>query len=100
MNEPFASPEPEKESNIINFLIAGAGVIMMLCACSLLPLIAIKNINSQILALEPTLVPVSGGEKSSNSAKRIQEAPAGSQQIEALAYSSQTPVVVMFDADW
>ena len=95
MTDPFYSSEPQKESNsLINYLIAGFGIVMMLCACSLVPLILVRNGRFQtVQAAQPAHPFVYTGQQ-------VHNVPAGSRRISALSHSSEAAVIVMFDADW
>lgn len=95
MAESFNSSEPQKESNsLINYLIAGFGIVMMLCACSLVPLILVRNGRSQAAQAAHLAEPFV------YTGQQVHNVPAGSRSISALSHSSQAPVIVMFDADW
>lgn len=97
MRDSFSSPEPKKESNaIINYLIAGLGVMLMLCACSLVPLILVRNGRFQTAQASP----VANEELFVYTGQQVHTVPAGSRSITALSHSSEAPVIVMFDADW
>ena len=97
MTEPFNSPEtPPVSKSEINVVIAGIGIVFILCACSLLPSILIRNGRLQLFES----IPAATAEPFVYTGQQIVTVPAGSRSISALSHSSQAPVIVMFDAAW
>ena len=97
MTEPFNSTEPTPVSKSeINVVIAGVGIVFILCACSLLPSILVRNGRLQLFES----IPEATAEPFVYTGQHVYTVPAGSRSISALSHSSQAPVVVMFDADW
>ena len=96
MDDPFISEEPKKSSNaFIDTLLIASGLMFMLLAFCLGTYLFLRNSMTQMI--NPVTV---DAEPFVYNGKQIYHVPAGSRQIEALSYSSQAPVVVMFDADW
>ncbi len=94
MNDPIYPSETKKESNVLtDMILIGAGLMFMLIAFGLLALFMVRNGRAQAADPADTEGYVYDGNP-------ISHVPAGSRKIEALAYSNQVPVVVMFDADW
>lgn len=77
-------------------MLAGVGIVLLLCIGSFVPSILIRNGRWQLFesAPEATVAPFA------YTGEQIYTVPAGSRNIFALSHSSQAPVVVMFDADW
>lgn len=97
MTEPFNSTEPPPVPNSeIKMLLAGVGIVLMLCVCSFMPSILIRN--GRLKLFES--IPAATAEPFVYTGQHIYTVPAGSRTISALSHSSQAPVVVMFDADW
>jgi thiol-disulfide isomerase/thioredoxin len=97
MTEPFNSSEsPPVSKSEINVVIAGVGIVFMLCVCSLLPSILVRNGRLQLFES----IPAATAEPFVYTGQHVITVPAGSRSISALSHSSQAPVVVMFDADW
>jgi thiol-disulfide isomerase/thioredoxin len=97
MTDSFDSSEPppvsKSESKI---LLTVVGIVLMVCACSLLPSILVRNGRLQLFES----IPAATAEPFVYTGQHIVTVPAGSRSISALSHSSQAPVVVMFDADW
>ena len=97
MTEPFDSTESPEVSNAERrIVLAGVGIVLVLCACSLLPSILVRNGRLQLFES----IPAPTAEPFVYTGQHIVTVPAGSRNISALSYSSQAPVIVMFDADW
>jgi len=97
MTEPFDSTESPEVSNAERrIVLAGVGIVLVLCTCSLLPSILVRNGRLQLFES----IPAPTAEPFVYTGQHIVTVPAGSRNISALSYSSQAPVIVMFDADW
>lgn len=96
MTDSFNSSDPPPVSKSeIRLLIAGVGIVLLLCACSLLPSVLIRNGRLQLFESIPATA-----EPFVYTGQHIVTVTAGSRSISALSQSSQAPVIVMFDADW
>ena len=87
--EPKKKPDP-----LLDYILIGTGLLFMLVAVVLLAFLLMRNGRAQAAN------PASNGEAFAFNGQQIHHVPAGSNTIEALAYSDQAPVVLMFDADW
>jgi hypothetical protein len=97
MTEPFDSTESSQLSKSERrVVLAGVGIMLMLCVCIFMPSILIKNGRLQLFES----IPAATAEPFVYTGEHIYTVPAGSRTISALSHSSQAPVVVMFDADW
>ena len=97
MTNSFNSSEPPPVSKSeIKLLLAGVGIVLLVCACSLLPSILIRNGRLQLFES----IQAATAEPFVYTGQHVVTVPTGSRSISALSYSSQAPVIVMFDADW
>lgn len=87
---------PSVSKSEIKLLLAGVGIVLLVCACSLLPSFLIRNGRLQLFES----IQAATAEPFVYTGQHVVTVPAGSRIISALSYSSQAPVIVMFDADW
>lgn len=97
MDDPYFSETPQKKTNsVIDILLIASGVTFMAMAICLLSFLFLRNSVTQTVNSDPA---AEAGPFVYNG-QQIYHVAAGAKQISALSYSSQAPVIVMFDADW
>ena len=93
MNDPNY-PSQQKSNALVDYFLMLAGLTLIMAAAGLLAVYMVRQDqpqNSSAAAID---------ENAAYNGELILYVPAGSRTIEALQYSSQVPIVVMFDADW
>jgi thiol-disulfide isomerase/thioredoxin len=97
MTEPLNATElPQLSKSERRIVLAGVGMVLVLCICSFMPAMLIRNGRWQLFESSPA----AAAEPFVYTGQQIYTVPAGSRNILALSHSSQAPVVVMFDAEW
>ena len=95
MNDFNYSPKQrEKSLAPLDYFLILVGLTLIFTSICIFAIYMVRNNQSQSSHI------VANSEDMAYRGESILRVPAGSKEIETLAYSSQVPVVVMFDTDW